>query len=57
VLHRRGYRLVTDPAHFLLESPLGPLVAGDLDRSVAWASQLAAQMPRGLWPTAYRRTA
>jgi hypothetical protein len=57
VLHRRGYRLVVDPAHFFLENAVGPPVAGETERSIAWAEELAARMRSNAGRAAHRRTA
>lgn len=57
VLHRRGYRLIADPAHFFLENAVGPPVPGELKRSVAWAAELVARMQPQHGHAAHRRTA
>ncbi len=43
-LEHRGYRLVTPPASFFVESTHGPLCQGELERAVSWGRQLGAAL-------------
>ncbi|GAA1648299.1 flavodoxin family protein [Kribbella alba] len=44
VLDRRGYKFLADPAGFLVEDALGPLVPGELIRAREWGEQLALSL-------------
>ncbi len=40
-LRRLGYELTDAPADFLVNGPLGPVAAGELERARVWADRLA----------------
>lgn len=51
-LQRARFRMLAEPAHFLVEDMDGPLADGELQRARAWGATLAERMSTRAAPTA-----
>lgn len=45
ILQRKGCTLIDEPQGFIVSAGQGPLLAGELERAVAWGATLKAQLP------------